>query len=52
MAFEQAEELFAAAAATGPAARALPLLYGLSQAGRAILATGRQAIRGGPVATG
>jgi hypothetical protein len=39
MALEQAEELFTAAAATGPAARALPLFYGLSQAGRALFAT-------------
>lgn len=39
MALEQAEELFTAAAAAGPAARALPMFYGLSQAGRALVAT-------------
>lgn len=38
MALEQAEQLFTAAAATGPAARPLPLFYGLSQAGRALVA--------------
>ena len=39
MALEQAEQLFIAAENTGPAARPLPLFYGLSQAGRALLAT-------------
>lgn len=38
MALEQAEQLFTAAATTGPAARPLPLFYGLSQAGRALVA--------------
>lgn len=38
MALEQAEQLFSAAATIGPAARALPLFYGLSQAGRALVA--------------
>lgn len=38
MALEQAEQLFDAAAATGPAARPLPLFYALSQAGRALSA--------------
>jgi hypothetical protein len=37
-ALEQAEQLFTAAASTGPAARPLPLFYGLSQAGRAVAA--------------
>jgi len=35
-ALEQAEELFGAAQQLGPATRALPLFYGLSQAGRAL----------------
>lgn len=38
MALEQAEQLFRAAADTGPASRPLPLFYGLSQAGRAVVA--------------
>jgi len=38
MALEQAEQLFTAAATTGPAARPLLLFYGLSQAGRALVA--------------
>jgi len=38
MALEQAEQLFTAAAAIDPAARPLPLFYGLSQAGRALVA--------------
>lgn len=38
MALEQAEQLFSAAVTTGPAARPLPLFYGLSQAGRALAA--------------
>jgi hypothetical protein len=37
-ALEQAEELMKAAAATGPAAKPLPLFYALSQFGRAIAA--------------
>jgi len=37
-ALEQAEQLFHAASVVGPAARPLPLFYGLSQAGRAIAA--------------
>jgi hypothetical protein len=36
-ALEQAEQLFTAAASTGPAARPLPLFYGVSQAGRALV---------------
>src|SRR4051812_2951089 len=39
MALEQAEQLFAPAATTSPAARPLPLFYGLSQAGRAVIAS-------------
>lgn len=39
MALEQAEQLFAAAAVTGPTARPLLLFYGVSpQAGRALTA--------------
>ncbi len=38
MALEQAEQLFKAASAVGPSARPLPLFYGLSQAGRALVA--------------
>jgi hypothetical protein len=37
-ALEQSEDLFAAAAVAGPAAKPLPLFYALSQAGRAISA--------------
>jgi hypothetical protein len=37
-ALEQAEQLMRAAADVGPAARALPLFYAISQAGRAIAA--------------
>jgi hypothetical protein len=37
-ALQQAEDLFAAAAAVGPVARPLPLFYAVSQAGRAIAA--------------
>lgn len=40
---QQAEDLMVAAEETGPSARPLPLFYGLSQAGRAIVAA-----RGGP----
>src|SRR5437588_2602717 len=36
---DQFEELMNAAAATGPAARPLPLFYALSQAGRAVIAS-------------
>ena len=45
MALEQAEQLFIAAASTGPAARPLLLFYGLSQAGKALIAA---RVRGNP----
>ncbi|WP_307160932.1 YaaC family protein [Streptomyces rishiriensis] len=38
-ALEQAEQMFRAAATVGPAAQPLLLFYGLSQAGRAVMAT-------------
>jgi len=51
MALDQAEQLFGASAATGPAARPLPLFYGLSQAGRALVATRTPAGPWKPAAT-